>query len=132
MRAARSSPAPGALMFVEAASAHEAVRRQLKDARFAALGQRLRRLKPRMAATCARGSSDHAATFAKYLIETRAGVLTASLAPSVASLYGAAPALEDALVLVISQSGASPDLVAAANAARRAGAFSYQRSMRTS
>lgn len=123
MRAARSSPAPGALMFAEAASAHEAVRRQLKDARFAALGQRLRRLKPRMAATCARGSSDHAATFAKYLIETRAGVLTASLAPSVASLYGAAPALEDALVLVISQSGASPDLVAAANAARRAGAF---------
>ncbi len=123
MLAAPPSPAPGALMFAEAASAHEAVRMQLKDARFTALGERLRRLKPRMVATCARGSSDHAATFAKYLIETRAGVLTASLAPSVASLYGAAPALDEALVLVISQSGASPDLVAAASAAKRAGAF---------
>lgn len=120
---AHLSLAPGALMFAEAASAHEAVRNQLKDARFAALGERLRRLKPRMVATCARGSSDHAATFAKYLIETRAGVLTASLAPSVASLYGATPALEGALVLAISQSGASPDLVATASAAKRAGAF---------
>jgi glucosamine--fructose-6-phosphate aminotransferase (isomerizing) len=110
-------------MLSEAAAAHEAVRAQLADARFAALGARLRTLKPRVAATCARGSSDHAATFAKYLIETRAGVLTASLAPSIASLYGAAPALRDALVLVISQSGASPDLLAAAGAARRAGAF---------
>lgn len=111
-------------MFAEAAAAHEAVRKQLAAAgRFADLGARLRGLKPRMVATCARGSSDHAATFAKYLIETHAGVLTASLAPSVASLYGAAPGLSDALVLVISQSGASPDLLASAEAAKRAGAF---------
>lgn len=123
MLAAPRSGAPGALMFAEAASAHEAVRKQIEDGRFAALGARLRRLKPRMVATCARGSSDHAATFAKYLIETRARVLTASLAPSVASIYGAAPGLEGALVLAISQSGASPDLVAAASAAKRAGAF---------
>ena len=123
MLAAPRFAAPGALMFAEAASAHEAVRKQIEDGRFAALGERVRRLKPRMVATCARGSSDHAATFAKYLIETRARVLTASLAPSVASLYGAAPALDGALVLAISQSGASPDLVAAASAARRAGAF---------
>src|SRR5262245_52492104 len=121
MLAARSSGAPGTLMSAEAAGAHEAVRAQLADPRFAELGARLRQLKPRLVATCARGSSDHAATFAKYLIETRVGAPTASLAPSVASLYGAAPDLRDALVLVISQSGASPDLVASASAAKRAG-----------
>jgi glucosamine--fructose-6-phosphate aminotransferase (isomerizing) len=110
-------------MLSEAAEAHAAVRAQLKSARFAEIAERVRAFKPRAAATCARGSSDHAATFAKYLIETRAGVLTASIAPSVASVYEAAPALDGTLFLVISQSGASPDLVAAAEAARRAGAL---------
>jgi glucosamine--fructose-6-phosphate aminotransferase (isomerizing) len=110
-------------MFAEAAAAHEAVRAQLASGRFAELGQRLRTLKPRVVATCARGSSDHAATFAKYLIETRASVLTASLAPSIASIYRAETMLQGALVLLISQSGASPDLLATAESAKRAGAF---------
>lgn len=110
-------------MFAEAAAAHEAVRAQLAHAQFADLGERLRTLKPRVVATCARGSSDHAATFAKYLIETRASVLTASLAPSIASIYRAETMLQGALVLLISQSGASPDLLATAEAAKRAGAF---------
>ncbi|MGQ0531793.1 MAG: SIS domain-containing protein [Caulobacteraceae bacterium] len=118
-----AAPAPGALMFAEAASAHEAVRAQLSEPSFAALGARLRALAPRAIATCARGSSDHAATFAKYLIETHAGVLTPSLAPSVLSLYRAQTTLKDVVLLIISQSGASPDLVAAAEAAKRAGAF---------
>jgi glutamine---fructose-6-phosphate transaminase (isomerizing) len=115
-------PSPGALMFAEAASAHQAVRTQLSSGRFAELAERIRHLRPRVVATCARGSSDHAATFAKYLIETRAGVLTASLAPSIASVYRAETMLRDALVLLISQSGASPDLLATAEAAKRAGA----------
>jgi glutamine---fructose-6-phosphate transaminase (isomerizing) len=115
--------APGALMFAEAAAAHEAVRAQLASGRLADLGKRLRSLNPRVVATCARGSSDHAATFAKYLIETRASVLTASLAPSIASIYRAETMLRDGLVLLISQSGASPDLLATAEAAKRAGAF---------
>lgn len=120
----QTSPAPpGALMLAEAAAAHEAVRRQLASGRFADLGKRLRTLNPRIVATCARGSSDHAATFAKYLIETRASVLTASLAPSIASIYRAETMLRDALVLLISQSGASPDLLATAESAKRAGAF---------
>lgn len=110
-------------MFAEAAAAHEAVRAQLAGGRLVELGARLRALKPRVVATCARGSSDHAATFAKYLIETRASVLTASLAPSIASIYRAETMLRDALVLLISQSGASPDLLATAEAAKRAGAF---------
>ncbi len=114
---------PGALMFAEAASAHEAVRTQLRKTGFDALGARIRALAPRAVATCARGSSDHAAAFAKYLFETHAGILTTSVAPSVISLYRAETTLKDVLFLIISQSGASPDLVAAANEARRAGAF---------
>jgi glucosamine--fructose-6-phosphate aminotransferase (isomerizing) len=88
----------------------------------ASLGAELRRDPPRIALTCARGSSDHAATYAKYLLETRLGLITASAAPSVASVYKAAPDATDALCLAISQSGASPDLVATAQAARSRGA----------
>lgn len=88
-----------------------------------ALGARLRAQPPRSALTCARGSSDHAATYAKYLIETRTGLITASAAPSVSSVYAAVPAAQDVLCLAISQSGASPDLLASARAARDAGAL---------
>src|SRR5688500_15673128 len=88
----------------------------------AALGERLRANPPRMVLTCARGSSDHAATYAKYLIETRLGLITASAAPSVSSVYAAATEAQDVLCLAISQSGASPDLLASAQAARDAGA----------
>jgi glucosamine--fructose-6-phosphate aminotransferase (isomerizing) len=73
--------------------------------------------------TCARGSSDHAATYARYLIETRTGLLASSAAPSVSSLYAARADLESVLFIAISQSGASPDLLAAARAARAGGAF---------
>jgi glucosamine--fructose-6-phosphate aminotransferase (isomerizing) len=73
--------------------------------------------------TLARGSSDNAATFARYLIETRAGVLTSSASPSIASVYDAAPSMTGAVMLAISQSGRSPDLVAAARAAKEQGVF---------
>ena len=112
-------------MFAEAAETPQAVARQLARNResSARLGAILRRRSPRLVATCARGSSDHAATFAKYLIETRAGVPTASAAPSVSSIYRADMRLEAAVFLAISQSGRSPDLIAAVEAAKRAGAF---------
>ena len=70
----------------------------------------------------ARGSSDHAATFARYLIETRLGLLTSSAAPSVSSVYEASPDLSGTLLLTISQSGASPDILAVVSRARDAGA----------
>jgi glucosamine--fructose-6-phosphate aminotransferase (isomerizing) len=73
--------------------------------------------------TYARGSSDSAATFAKYVIETRAGVLTTSAAPSVASLYGGTLDVRGLVALAISQSGRSPDILAAVAAARNAGAL---------
>jgi glucosamine--fructose-6-phosphate aminotransferase (isomerizing) len=89
----------------------------------ARLAKRLRDEPPRAVVTCARGSSDHAATFAKYLFETRVGVLTASAAPSVSSVYGASAHLRGGLFLAISQSGRSPDIVGSARAAREAGAL---------
>lgn len=112
-------------MAQEAAEAPRAVRDLLARNAGAVedLGRRLRASPPRAVLTCARGSSDHAATYAKYLIETRAGVITASAAPSVSSVYAAATAARDTLCLAISQSGASPDLLAAAGAARDGGAL---------
>ena len=112
------------MMFREAAEAASVVGAQLERNRKTVewLGGRLRADAPRAVVTCARGSSDHAATFAKYLVETRVGVLTASAAPSVSSVYGARQDLAQCLFLAISQSGQSPDIVANALAARQAGA----------
>lgn len=112
-------------MFVEASETAAVLRTQFAQNRelMTTLGRMLRKLQPRAVISCARGSSDHAATFAKYLIETRAGVLTASAAPSVSSVYFAPQNLERCLFLAISQSGRSPDLIATTRAAKDAGAF---------
>jgi glutamine---fructose-6-phosphate transaminase (isomerizing) len=112
-------------MHIEAGQAAQAVRDQLfsNAEEMERLGERLRLLAPRAVVTCARGSSDHAATFAKYLIETRLGVLTSSAAPSVSSVYDTRPNLTNSVCLAISQSGASPDLLAAVGKAREAGAL---------
>jgi glucosamine--fructose-6-phosphate aminotransferase (isomerizing) len=128
MAAAESrAPSVGAeatLMFREAASSGAVLRTQFQrnDATLLALGETLRRLARRAVVTCARGRSDHAATYAKYLIETRANVLCASSAPSVSSIYLARQDLRGCVFLVISQSGRSPDLLASAQNARAAGA----------
>ena len=87
------------------------------------IGERLRAAPPRLVVTCARGSSDHAATYAKYLIETFVGIPTVSFAPSVSSVYSAKQNMSGALFLALSQSGASPDLLASAAAAKQAGAY---------
>jgi glucosamine--fructose-6-phosphate aminotransferase (isomerizing) len=112
-------------MYLEAAQAAQAVRDQLfaNAQLMERLGERLRALTPPIVITCARGSSDHAATFAKYLIETRLGIPTSSAAPSVSSVYDARPRLHGALCLAISQSGASPDMLATVRKAREAGAI---------
>ncbi len=112
-------------MFRESAEAPAAVRSQLHANRslVESLGGAVRAFAPRAVITCARGSSDHAATFAKYLIETRTGLLASSAAPSISSLYATKADLEGVLFIAISQSGASPDLLSAATAARDAGAL---------
>ena len=112
------------LMFREAAEAHAAVERMLlaNANAFGRLRALLRASPPSVVVTCARGSSDHAATYAKYLIETRIGILVASAAPSIASVYAAPAAPGHALGLAISQSGRSPDLLATVAAQKAAGA----------
>ncbi|MCF6776655.1 SIS domain-containing protein [Thiotrichales bacterium 19X7-9] len=65
---------------------------------------------PSFAVTIARGSSDHAATFAKYLFEINLNLVTASAAPSTVTIYNQVLKMQNALVVAISQSGQSPDI----------------------
>ncbi|HEX7914531.1 SIS domain-containing protein [Rudaea sp.] len=111
-------------MFHEAGESADAIARQLvaNDAIVAALVDKLKAAPPRFIVTCARGSSDHAATFGKYVFETQVGLMTASASPSISSIYHAKQQLDGALYIAISQSGGSPDLVRAASGAREAGA----------
>lgn len=72
--------------------------------------------------TCGRGSSDHVARYASYLLTIHAGLLVADLSPSIVTAYGMTPALPDAALLAISQSGDAEDVRAVAVAARAGGA----------
>jgi glucosamine--fructose-6-phosphate aminotransferase (isomerizing) len=89
----------------------------------AAAVEAIRSASPRWVSIVARGTSDHAAIYARYLIETTLGWPVSLAAPSVVSVYGADLAWRGGLVLAISQSGRSPDLVAVVEAARRGGAL---------
>lgn len=115
----------GAHIRQEIREAPDAVRRQQdRLARpIADLAGRLRDKPPRLVVTCARGTSAHAATFGKYLIERRFGIPVASAAPSITSVYGRSLKLDGQLLLVLSQSGRSDDLVEQAVSARQAGAL---------
>jgi glucosamine--fructose-6-phosphate aminotransferase (isomerizing) len=109
----------------EIAETPDAVARVFKheDAVLRDLGQKLRALAPPVVVTCARGSSDHAANYFAYLLEILVGIPVASIGPSVASIYRAPLRLKGALLVSVSQSGKSPDVVALQMAAREAGAF---------
>ena len=78
---------------------------------------------PRWITIAARGTSDHAAVYAQYLIETQLGIPTGLAKPSVTTLYGARLDWHGGLLLAISQSGRSPDIVAVTAAARDGGAL---------
>ncbi|ASP32677.1 SIS domain-containing protein [Labrenzia sp. VG12] len=78
---------------------------------------------PVFLASVARGSSDHAATFLKYAAEIYLGLAMASLGPSVSSIYSGRVKLNQALVIAISQSGASPDILSVVESADKQGAF---------
>ncbi len=106
-------PAAQTLMESEAREAPAVAARLVADASgpLRRLGERLRALSPDYALAAGRGSSDAAAFLAKYLFEIRLGLPTVSVAPSVRSIYGRQLNLAKALVLAISQSGRSPDLI---------------------
>ncbi len=82
----------------------------------------LRDRPPQHVVIAARGTSDHAAIYAQYVLGVRHRLSVGLGIPSIVSLYGVAPDLSDALVIGISQSGASPDIVAVITAARAQGA----------
>ncbi|BBE72484.1 SIS domain-containing protein [Oharaeibacter diazotrophicus] len=109
----------------ETAEAPDAVARlfEREGDSLARLGRRLSALRPPVIATCARGSSDHAAGYLKYAVEIGLGVPVASIGPSVASVYGARLSMAGGVLVSISQSGRSPDIVALQAAARHAGAL---------
>jgi glutamine---fructose-6-phosphate transaminase (isomerizing) len=73
--------------------------------------------------TCARGSSAHAATFVKHLIERRLGIPVAAAAPNIATIYRQPLRIKDQLFLAVSQSGLSDDLIETTRAARAEGAL---------
>ncbi|CAH1649623.1 Glucosamine-6-phosphate deaminase (isomerizing), alternative [Hyphomicrobiales bacterium] len=87
------------------------------------IGHKLRGAGLRAAISNARGTSDHAATYLKYLMEIEIGLPLASVGPSVASVYGGTLRLDGQLCVTISQSGASTDLVMLQEAAAKADAL---------
>lgn len=103
----------------------EAARRLLDGsaAAFAGLRRRLTKRPPRFVVLAARGSSDHAALYAQYLLSVRNRLVAALATPSTITLYGARPQMSEALVVGISQSGQSADIVAVLDEARRQGAI---------
>jgi glucosamine--fructose-6-phosphate aminotransferase (isomerizing) len=88
-----------------------------------AIATRIERAGPRMVVFCGRGSSGHVGVYLRYLFETRLGLLASAAAPSVVTAYRKSPQLNDALFILISQSGRSPDLVTATEVARQCGAL---------
>ena len=87
------------------------------------LAERLRGRTFPFVVICGRGSSGHAGVYLRYLIETRLGLVVSAAAPSVITNYERTQAMQGALFIVISQSGRSPDLIAATEAAVKAGAL---------
>ena len=116
--------APGALMEAEIAEQPAMLERLLAagDADIRQVADAVRRRDPSMVLLVARGTSDHAALYLKYLIEVRLGLPVGLCSPSAHTLYGASPWGTHTLVIGISQSGSSPDLVATLASARIAGA----------
>ncbi|TAM84863.1 MAG: SIS domain-containing protein [Jatrophihabitans sp.] len=89
----------------------------------AQVGDAVRRAAPRFVLLAARGTSDHAALYGKYLVETRLGLPAGLASPSTLTVYGSRPDLHDVLFVAVSQSGSSPDLVDSTAAARACGAL---------
>src|SRR6185369_6937735 len=78
---------------------------------------------PRVVVFCGRGSSGHVGVYLRYLFEARLGFLASAAAPSVVTAYRRPPDMRDALFVVVSQSGRSPDIVTATQVARKSGAL---------
>jgi glucosamine--fructose-6-phosphate aminotransferase (isomerizing) len=83
----------------------------------------IHRADPRWVSIVARGTSDHAAVYGGFLVETQLGLPVGLASPSVTTVYRAPIRWQGGLVIAISQSGQSPDVVAVTRAARESGAI---------
>lgn len=116
--------APASLMAAEIAEIPRAAARLLRQrAPVDGIARRIEAAAPRVVVMCGRGSSGHVGVYLRYLFETRLGLLVSAAAPSVVTAYKGRPDMRDVLFVLISQSGRSPDLIAATQAARALGAL---------
>ncbi|MEN9936477.1 MAG: hypothetical protein RLZZ387_3056 [Chloroflexota bacterium] len=99
----------------------EVLRRE--EATAVSLAEEVRRRGVRHVVIAARGTSDNAARYAQYLLGAVNGLMVALATPSLFTIYQRPPRLDDALVLGISQSGKSPDIVSVLAEGRRQGAL---------
>ena len=115
----------GALMAAEIAEQPDVLARLLARQAdpLAEIAAAVRARAPRFALFAARGTSDHAALYAKYLVETKLALPAGLVSPSTMTIYNARPALDDVLFVAVSQSGGSPDLVDSLSTARACGAL---------
>ena len=85
--------------------------------------QRVAKQRPRLIVLAARGTSDNAAQFGRYLLEVTTGIPVSLAAPAIYTLYNARVDFRDALVVAISQSGESTDTNLVLERARQQGAL---------
>jgi glucosamine--fructose-6-phosphate aminotransferase (isomerizing) len=115
---------PGMLMDAEIAEQPAMLRQLLADgaAEIGAIAAKVADRRPRFVLLAARGTSDHAALYAKYLIEIQLGLPAGLVSPSSMTVYSSKPDLTDVLFIAVSQSGGSPDLIDSLTVARSCGA----------
>jgi glucosamine--fructose-6-phosphate aminotransferase (isomerizing) len=114
---------PGGLMAAEIAEQPAVLARLLARApEIAEVSAALERRGPRFVLLAARGTSDHAALYAKYLVEITRRLPVGQVSPSTMTVYGVRPDLTDVLYVAVSQSGGSPDMVESMVMARECGA----------
>ena len=113
------------LMRQEASEANTRIAHQLtiNQAKVEQIAHEVRAFNPHAIMMVGRGSSDHAGVYAKYLVEIELGIPGIAAAPSVTTIYDKPLNLTGVLVIIISQSGRSPDIIAQAEKAKQSGAF---------
>ncbi len=119
-----SESIPGELMATEVAEQPTVLARILGGSdELAECAARIAAARPRFVLIAARGTSDHAGLYAKYLAEVRMQLPAGLVSPSALTVYRARPDMSDVLFVAVSQSGRSPDLVDSLSAARACGAL---------
>lgn len=119
-----SHAAPGHRMAAEIAEQPQVWRTLLaRRGEIHAVARRIAAHAPCFVLLAARGTSDHAALYGKYLVETLHRLPAGLASPSVVTAYGVEPLMAGGLLLAVSQSGGSPDLLRTVQAARRGGAL---------